>query len=80
MRLERKIVRYVRIIRHDGEHQRRPVVRMGICMGQHYREADISLIDRTELTYQTLIGRNHMEGLILVDSGHKNLQALRCPD
>ncbi|ACL74008.1 protein of unknown function DUF785 [Thioalkalivibrio sulfidiphilus HL-EbGr7] len=80
VRLERKIVRYVRIIRHDGNHQRRPVVNMGICMGEHYRESEISLIDRTELTYQALIGRNHMEGLVLVDSGHKNLQAPRCPD
>jgi hypothetical protein len=79
-RLERRIVRYVRIIRHEGEHQRRPVVSMGICMGEHYREADVSLIDRTELTHQALIGRNHMKGIILVDSGQKNLQPPRCGD
>lgn len=79
-RLERRIVRYVRIIRHDGNHQRRPVVRIGLCMGDHYRESDISLIDRTELTYQVLVGRNHMEGIILVDSEHKNLQRPRCGD
>jgi hypothetical protein len=79
-RLERKITRYARIIRHDGNHQRRPVVNMAICMGQHVREAEVSLIDRTELTYQALIGRNHMAGIILLDSAHKNLQPPRCED
>jgi hypothetical protein len=79
-RLEREIVRYVRIIRHDGNHQRRPVVSMELCMGAHRRDADISLTDRTELTYQVLIGRNHMEGIILVDSGHTYLQPPRCDD
>jgi hypothetical protein len=80
VRLERKIVRYVRIIRHDGERQRRPVVSMELCLGAHRRDADISLIDRTELSYQVLVGRNHMEGIILVDSGNKNLQPPRCDD
>jgi len=79
-RLERKITRYVRIIRHDGNHQRRPVVNMAICMGEHLREEEVSLIDRTELTYQVLIGRNHMAGIILLDSEHKYLQPPRCED
>lgn len=80
IRLERRIVRYVRIIRHDGDHQRRPVVSMELCMGRHLRGADVSLVDRTELSYQVLIGRNHMKDMILVDSGRKDLQPPRCDD
>lgn len=76
--LEREIVRNVRIIRHDGNHQRRPVVKMGFCIGDKYREGDVSLQDRSELTYQLLVGRNHMKNSVLVDSGHKHLLDPRC--
>jgi hypothetical protein len=80
VRLERKIVRHVRIIRHDGNHQRRPVVSMELCLGRHRRDADVSLVDRTELSYQVLVGRNHMKDIIVVDSGRKNLQPPRCDE
>ncbi|MCG5512304.1 RimK/LysX family protein [Ectothiorhodospira shaposhnikovii] len=78
VRIEREISRYVRIIRHDGNHQRRPVVRIGLCMGEVYREAEMSLIDRTQLTYQALVGRNHMRGAILVDSSRTRTQPPAC--
>ncbi|MBK1672111.1 hypothetical protein CKO35_02105 [Ectothiorhodospira shaposhnikovii] len=78
VRIEREISRYVRILRHDGNHQRRPVVRIGLCMGEIYREAEMSLIDRTQLTYQALVGRNHMKGLILVDSSRTRTQTPAC--
>jgi hypothetical protein len=80
IRLERKIVRHVRILRHSGNHQRRPVVSMELCMGEHLRDADVSLIDRTSLSYQMLIGRNHMKGIILVDSGQTDIQPPSCDD
>ncbi|AHE97311.1 hypothetical protein THITH_02405 [Thioalkalivibrio paradoxus ARh 1] len=78
VRIERRITRFVRIIRHDGEHQRRPVVSVGLCMGTHYREEEMSLIDRTELNYQALVGRNHMKGIILVDPAATFIQPPRC--
>ncbi|AWB35666.1 hypothetical protein DBV39_05700 [Orrella marina] len=77
--LEREIVRNVRILRHDGNHQRRPVVRIGFCIGSSYREGDVSLQDRTELSYQLLVGRNHMKNLVLIDSAHKHLLGPDCP-
>lgn len=78
IRLEREITRHVRIIRHSGNHQRRPVVEMGLCMGDVYRKEEVSLIDRTALSYQLLVGRNHMAGAILLDSRDKYLQAPDC--
>lgn len=78
VRIERPITRHVRIVRHDGELQRRPVVSIGLCIGPHYREEEMSLIDRTQLNYQALVGRNHMRGIILVDSAETFLQRPRC--
>jgi hypothetical protein len=81
VRIERPITRHVRIVRHDGDFQRRPVVSIGLCIGPHYREEEMSLIDRTELNYQALIGRNHMAGIILIDSAETFLHRPRCvPD
>ena len=78
LHLERPIVRNVRIVRHDGGFQRRPVVSIGLCIGPHYREEEVSLIDRTRLNYQVLVGRNHMSGIILVDSAETFLHKPRC--
>lgn len=78
VRLERKVTRYVRIIRHDGEHQRRPVVTIGLCMGSVYREEEMNLVDRTQLNYQALVGRNHMAGAIVVDPAETFTQSPRC--
>jgi len=81
VRIERPITRHVRIVRHDGSFQRRPVVSIGLCIGPHYRNEEMSLIDRTQLNYQALVGRNHMRGIILVDSTETFLQRPRCaPD
>ena len=76
--LERPIERIVRIRRHSGDSQERPVVRMEFCIGNQLLTADTSLIDRTALTYQALIGRSHMAGHILVDSGEEHLRAPNC--
>ncbi|TVP89569.1 MAG: hypothetical protein EA347_03990 [Thioalkalivibrio sp.] len=78
VRVERPITRHVRIVRHDGEFQRRPVVAIALCIGPHYREEEMSLIDRTQLNYQALVGRNHMNGIILVDSSETFLHRPRC--
>ncbi len=78
VRVERPITRNVRIVRHDGGFQRRPVVSIGLCIGPHYRDAEMSLIDRTHLNYQALVGRNHMNGIILVDSAETFLHSPRC--
>ena len=78
--LERPIERMVRIRRHSGEHDRRPVVRMEFCIGAQRIVADTSLVDRTNLTYQALVGRSHMAGHILVDSGDEHIRRPDCAD
>ncbi|MFP4244705.1 MAG: RimK/LysX family protein, partial [Ectothiorhodospira sp.] len=68
-----------RIVRHSGDHQRRPVVEMELCLGGLRLRDEVSLVDRTELTYQLLVGRNHMEGAILVDPGETFVGDTPCP-
>jgi len=78
--LERPIERMVRIRRHSGDHDRRPVVRMDFCIGAQRIIADTSLVDRTNLSYQALVGRSHLAGHILVDSADEHLRRPDCPD
>jgi hypothetical protein len=75
---EAPIVRHVRIVRHGGETQRRPVVELGMCVGNVYRKRQFSLIDRTEFIYQVLIGRNFLRDHVAVDSGSTYLDEPRC--
>lgn len=69
LRLEKPLVRNVRIIRHDGNHQRRPVVKLPVCLGDRIRQVEVNLIDRSNFIYPMLIGRSALEGFALVDSG-----------
>ncbi|WP_407354473.1 ATP-dependent zinc protease [Luteimonas sp. R10] len=67
--IEARLVRHVRIRRHDGSTQRRPVVRLGMCLGDIFREHEFTLVDRSSFLYPVLVGRNYMRGHVLVDSG-----------
>lgn len=78
--LERPIERYASIRRHSGESQERPVIAMEFCIGNQRIKADTTLIDRSNLTYQALIGRTHLAGHILVDSGAEHTLRPNCGD
>ncbi|MFU8832681.1 MAG: ATP-dependent zinc protease, partial [Wenzhouxiangella sp.] len=67
--LEKPLVRNVRIVRHGGEHQRRPVIEMPICLGHQTRLVEVNLIDRSNFIYPMLLGRSALEGFALIDSG-----------
>ncbi len=68
---EAPVVRTVRIRRHGGEPLRRPVVLLGMCVGNVHQVAEFSLTDRSDFNYQVLVGRNFLQGHIAVDSGNK---------
>jgi hypothetical protein len=61
------LARYVRIKRHGGGTQRRPVVRMDICLGDESRTVMVNLTDRSNFIYQLLLGRSALEGRVLID-------------
>ena len=78
VRLERRVHRVATVKRHFGETQERPVILLGVCVGDTYKETEVSLIDRSGLNYQMLIGRSFMEGDLVVDPGETFINPPRC--
>lgn len=68
---ERRKERTARIIRASGDIDERPVIKLGLCLGTVYRDVEVNLNDRSELSYPVLIGRSFLRDHILVDSGPK---------
>ena len=75
---ERKLVRRARIKRHSGTSDLRPVVDMKLCLGPLVKEAEVNLVDRSEFDYPMLIGRNFLEGELVVDVSQANVWELDC--
>jgi hypothetical protein len=80
IRLERPLLRRVRIKRHDGESQRRSVVSLTVCLGDHRQEVEFSLIDRSEFVYPVLLGRSALAGIAVVDPDETNLSDPACDE
>lgn len=76
--MERPLSRRVRIIRHENEPQRRPVVELEVKVGDVHQLVEFSLIDRGNFIYPILIGRNFMRGHILLDSDNTFLAPRPC--
>jgi len=66
--LERKVLRYAKIKRKMAPSIKRPVVKLGICLGSVYRDVEINLAERKKFKYHMLIGRSFLRGFYLVDS------------
>lgn len=64
---ERKLVRTMRIKRHGGGTEQRPVVRLAFCVAAQTLEAEVNLVDRTGFNEPMLIGRNAMPKGIAID-------------
>jgi hypothetical protein len=77
-RVELPHMRWVRIRRTGGGYDRRPVVRLTVCVGGFSVESDFTVADRKTLDYQVLIGRKILAGRLLVDSGSRHRLAATC--
>lgn len=76
--MERPLSRRVRIIRHESEPQRRPVVELEVIIGDVHQKVEFSLIDRNNFIYPILIGRNFMRGKLLLDTDNTFLAPRAC--
>jgi hypothetical protein len=79
VRYKKRLVRYVYIKEHEGPSQKRPVVKMQICVGDHPMEIEMSLVDRSDFDFPVLLGRNALQGLIVVDSELEYTSRPSCP-
>ncbi|WP_235906737.1 retropepsin-like aspartic peptidase RloA3 [Pseudomonas saliphila] len=78
LEFERPVYRRV-VVRGAGGKERRPVVKMSICMGDRVYEEQFSLRDRGDMTYPVLIGRRTIEHIGLIDVSQTFLLPLDCP-
>jgi hypothetical protein len=78
-RLRRPLARMIRVKKHGGGFDRRAVVRLGLCVGNQYKEVEVSLARRTDFNYPLLIGRNYLSGTYLVDPGTTFTSRPNCP-
>lgn len=76
--IERPLVRVLKIKRHDGPSQERPVISMEICLANEVREAEFDLIDRRALNYPVLLGRRALAGYVLIDPARAYLTKAVC--
>ena len=68
IRYKKRLIRYANIKEHEGPSQRRPVVELEVCLGDHRKVVQVSLVDRSGCQFPMLLGRNALENIALVDS------------
>ncbi|MEH6584200.1 MAG: RimK/LysX family protein [Halioglobus sp.] len=72
--LERKLKRMVSIIQANNEEsERRPVIKLGISIGELSQSAEFTLNNRSHLDYQISVGRNILKDVMIVDVSGENL-------
>jgi len=78
--LERQLVRVTKIRRPDDQSQKRPVVMLGVCLGNIYREIEVNLVERGRFRNKLLLGRSFMKDKLLVDPSKKNTVKPTCAE
>jgi len=78
--IERKVIRIAKIKRHAGPRQERPVVKLGVCVGNYFGETEVNLVDRSRFKYQLLIGRSFMKSGLLVDPSLQYTSEPQCAE
>ncbi|MGA9754630.1 MAG: RimK/LysX family protein [Desulfobaccales bacterium] len=78
--IERPLLRNATIKRHYLQAQTRPVIKLGVCLGNLYKETEVNLVDRTGFNYRMLIGRKFMEGAVIIDPSAKYTVEPNCPN
>jgi len=77
---EQPVLRKARIRSVAGGVQTRPVVTLGICLGETYHVTQVNLVDRSKVKEEMLIGRRFLEHRFLVDSARRHLLEPRCAE
>ena len=66
---EAKVIRKAKIKQLGQEAASRPVITLGICIGNPYKEGNVNLENRSGFNYQMLIGRSFLKGAFIIDPG-----------
>ena len=68
VRLERKVERVARVKKASGGVQERPVVLLGVCLGNTYQVTEVNLTDRAGFKLPFLVGRSFLAERFAVDA------------
>lgn len=78
--LKKKIERHLPIKRKLMEPEMRPVILLGVCVGNIYRHIEVNLAQRKNFEYRMLIGRNYLDTTYVVDSELKKATKPSCQE
>ncbi len=67
-----------RTVRTSEGRERRPVVRLQLCIGTQLVSTALNLNDRSKMEYSLLIGRNALAGRFVVDVSHRKMLPPNC--
>lgn len=76
--IKRRVIKNAKIKSKGRVAQRRPVVRLGICLARHYEFIECNLVDRSDFTQPILIGRTFLAGLALINSSETYITTPDC--
>jgi len=76
--IDRPLVRIAKIKSAPGIDEARPVVTLGICIGNIYRLTEVNLVDRSTLDKPLLIGRSFLRGRLQVNVNRRYLLEPAC--
>ncbi|CAA0084056.1 Uncharacterised protein [BD1-7 clade bacterium] len=74
--ITRPLLGRVSIKRHGAQSVKRPVVMMTLILGNQEQTLKVNLTDRSKYEYPLLIGRNFLQGMLMVDVSKKYHQGI----
>lgn len=76
--IEKEVYKTSKIKRKGMKPEERYVIKLGICLGNTYKETEVNLVDRSNFNYPILIGRRFLENDFLVDSSITKTKKPNC--
>ena len=76
--IKAKVIRMAKIKKHNSEPELRPVIRIGICLKNTYKEVEVNLVNRSKFNYQMLIGRSFLKGDFVIDPSKTKTVKTNC--
>jgi len=77
--LELPLIKYHSVATPDSRAERRPTVRLEICLAGMRFPVEFNLNDRSQMEYRALLGRNVLAGRFVVDVEREHLAPRTCP-
>jgi len=78
--IEQPVVRVVRIKDLGRKPQVRQVIRLGVCLGRYFKEAEFTLSNRKGFAFPLLLGRRFLDDKVLVASAKRRITTPDCKE